>query len=63
MTGNKITQDPDNISKESKVVSSIDGRKIPLKLTPPPYTNKQDYKGGINDKTRDFLEHETSASP
>ena len=26
ITGNKITQDPDNISKKSKVGSSIDGK-------------------------------------
>ena len=62
ITGNKITQDPDNISKEAKVGSSIDGKNIPVKLTPPPYTNKQDYKGGTNDKTRDDLTHETSDS-
>ena len=28
ITGNKITQDPDNLSKEAKVGSSIDGTKI-----------------------------------
>ena len=43
--------------------SIIDGTKIPVKLTPPPYTNKQDYKGGTNDKTRDYLTRETSDSP
>ena len=32
--------------------SSIDETKINLKLTPTPYTNKQDYIGGNNDKTR-----------
>ena len=28
ITGNKITQDPDNLSKEAKVGSSIDGTKF-----------------------------------
>ena len=32
-------------------------------MTPPPYTNNQDYKGGTNDKTRDSHTHETSDSP
>ena len=32
-------------------------------MTPPPYTNKQDYKGGTNDKTRDSLTRETIDSP
>ena len=42
--------------------SSIDGKKIPLELSPPPNTNKQDYEGGTNNKTRDSLTHETSDS-
>ena len=33
--------------------SSIDETNINLELTPPQYTNKQDYVGGTNDKTRD----------
>ena len=37
ITGNKITQDSDNMSKEEKVGSSIEGTKIPSILTPPPY--------------------------
>ena len=37
--------------------------KIPVKLTPPTYTNKQDYKGGTNNKTHDSLTRETSDSP
>ena len=36
ITGNKITQDQDNISKEAKVGSSIEGTKTPSILTPPP---------------------------
>ena len=32
-------------------------------MTPPPYTNKQDYKCGTNDKTRDSHTRETSDSP
>ena len=31
-------------------------------LTPPPYKNKQEYKGGTNDKTRDSHKRETSVS-
>ena len=42
ITGNKITQEPDNQIKKSKVDSSIDETKINLKLTPPPYTNKHE---------------------
>ena len=45
ITRNKITQDPDNQSKKSKVGSSIDGTKIHVELTPPPNKNKQDYTG------------------
>ena len=48
------------MSKEAKVGSSIEATKNPSVLTPhtsvltpPPYENKQDYKGGTNDKTRD----------
>ena len=63
ITGNKITQDPDNIIKGAKVGGSIDGTKIPVKLTEPPYTNKEYYKGFTNDKTRDSLTRETSDSP
>ena len=43
--------------------SSIDGKKIPVELTSPPYTNKQHYEGGKNDKTRDYLTHEYADSP
>ena len=37
ITGNKITQDQGNISKEAKVGSSIEGGKNPSILTPLPY--------------------------
>ena len=50
------------MSKESKVGRRIEGKKIPSVLTSPPYKNKQDYKGGTNDKTRDSHTHETSVS-
>ena len=63
ITENKITQDPNNMSEKTKVGISIDGTKIPVKLTPPTFTNKKDYKGGINDKTCDSLTYETSDSP
>ena len=39
ITGNEITQEPDNPSKKSKVDSSIYEKKPNLKLTPPPYKN------------------------
>ena len=39
ITGNKITQDPDNQSKKAKVGSSIDGTKLHVELTPPPNKN------------------------
>ena len=32
-------------------------------MTPPPYKNKKDYKGGTNDKTRDSHKRKTSDSP
>ena len=62
ITGNKITQDQDKIGKEAKVVHIIEGTKIPSILTPPPYKNKKDYKGGTNDKTRDYYTREKSVS-
>ena len=34
----------------------------PSILTPPLYKNKQDYKGGTNDKTHDYHTHETGVS-
>ena len=43
--------------------SSIDGTKLPVELTPPPNTNMQDYAGGTNDTTRDYLTHETGDFP
>ena len=42
--------------------SSTGGTKIPVELTPPSNTNKQDYKGVTNDKTRNSLTRETSDS-
>ena len=51
------------MSKEAKVGINIDGTKIPSILTPPLYTNKQDYKGGTNYKTRDSHTSETSDYP
>ena len=51
------------MSKEAKVGSSIEGKIIPSILTPPPYANKKDYKGGTNYKTLDYLTRETSDSP
>ena len=42
--------------------TSIDGTKIYTELTLPPNTNKQDYTGGTNDKTRDSHTRETGNS-
>ena len=42
--------------------SSIEGKKIPSILTPPPYKNNKYYKGGTNDKTCDSHTRETSYS-
>ena len=62
ITENKITQEPDNQSKKSKVISSIDETKINVELTPPPKKNNQDYTGGTNDKTNDYQTHESEDS-
>ena len=41
ITGNKITQEPDNPSKKAKLDSNIDETKPNIKLTPPPYKNSK----------------------
>ena len=43
--------------------SIINGTKINLKLTPPPYTNKHEYVGSTNENTRDSQTHESENSP
>ena len=43
--------------------SIIDGTTIHVELTPPPNTNKQDYSGGTNGETRDYMTHKTGDSP
>ena len=61
VTENKVTQDPDGMKEDDNVGSSIEGTKktslyvTPHRsgLTPPPYNNKQDYKGGTQYKTID----------
>ena len=61
VTANKLTQDPDDTNEYDKVGSIIEGTKKTsvcvtphrLGLTPPPYKNKRDYKGGTNDKEND----------
>ena len=61
VTANKVTQDTDDMNEDDKVVSSIEGTKVTSVcvtphqsgLTPPPYNNKQDYKGGTHEKTID----------
>ena len=42
ITGNEITQEPDNQSLKTKVNISIDKTKPYIKLTVPLYTNNQD---------------------
>ena len=67
ITGNQVTQDPYDTNKKAKVGSSIEGTKQtsvcvtthPSGLTPPLYKNKQDYKGGTNDKTHDSHTHKS----
>ena len=41
---------------------SIDETKINVELKPPPNTNKQDYAGVTNDKTRDSQTRESENS-
>ena len=41
---------------------SIDKTKIHVESTPPPNTNKKDYAGGTNDKTRDSQTRESGDS-
>ena len=61
VTANKVTQDTDDTNEYVKVGSSIEGTKKTSVcvtphlsgLTPPPYSNKQYYKGGTNYKTID----------
>ena len=67
---NKVTQDPDDTNKEAKVRSTIEGTKqtsvcvTPHQsgLTPPPYKNKRDYKGGTNYKAHDSHTHDSGVS-
>ena len=61
-TGNKITQEPDNQSKKSKLGSNIHETKINEELTPSPKENKKYYAGGTNDKTRDSHTRESEDS-
>ena len=63
ITGDEITQEPDNQSKKSKVDSNIDETKLNIKLTPPPYTNNHEYVGSTNEKTRDSQTRESEDSP
>ena len=61
VTAHEVTQDPDDMEKGDIVGSSIEGTKKTsvyvtphtAVLTPPPYNNKQDYKGDTIDKTLD----------
>ena len=70
VTANKVTQDPDDTNEYDKVGSSIEVTKnssvcvTPHQsgLTPPPYNNKQDYKGGTNEKTVDSHTPDSDAS-
>ena len=62
ITGDKITQEQDDMSKEEKVGSIIEGTKNLSVITAPPYKYKQEYKCGTNDKKRDFRTRESSVS-
>ena len=61
VTENKITQDTDDMKEDENVGSSIEVTKRTSVcvtphlsgLNPPPYNNKQDYKGGTKYKTID----------
>ena len=61
VTAHKVTQDPDDMEKSDNVGNSIEGIQKtsvcvtphPPVLTPPPYNNKQYYKGDTLDKTLD----------
>ena len=62
-TAHQVTQYPDDMGKGDKIGSNIEGSKKttvfvtphPSLKTPPPYNNKQDYKGDTPDKTIDSL--------
>ena len=61
LTAPKVTQDQDDMGKDDKVSISIEGSRQeslcvsphPLLNTPPPFDNKQDYKGDTHDETPD----------
>ena len=61
VTAPEVTQDPDNTEKCDNIGSSIEVTKKksvcltphPSVLNPPPYNNKQYYKGDTLDKTLD----------
>ena len=61
--GNEINQEPENQSKKEKVDSSIDEKKLNLKLIPPPYKNKHEYVGGTNEKACDSHTRESGDYP
>ena len=64
----KVTQDQDDMEKDDKVSSSIEGYKqTPLCVTPhlllknpTPFNNKRDYKGDTHDKTLDSNTKDTN---
>ena len=58
-----MTQEPDNPSKKAKVDSIIGKTKPNIKLTPAPYTNKDEYIGGTNEKKRNSQTRESDDSP
>ena len=66
----KVTQDQDEMEKDDKVSSSIEGSKqtsvcvtplLSLK-NPPRYINKRDYKGDTHDKTLDSSTKDTNVN-
>ena len=67
VTAPEVTQDQDDMEKDDKVSSIIEGSKqrsvcvtplLSLK-TPPKYINKRDYKGDTHDKTLDSRTKDT----
>ena len=68
VTASKVTQDQDDMEKDDKVSSSIEGSKqrsvcVTPHLSlenPPPFNNKRDYKGDTHDKTLDSSTKDTN---
>ena len=70
LAANKVIQHPDDMNEDDRVGSSIEGTKKtsvcvnPHRsgLNPPPYNNKQYYRGGTQDKTIDSHKPDSDVS-